>query len=832
MRWRESFWPNIRVALFFLILIGAISWPAPLFLSRHLIGNNIDNWIFFWNNWWTRQALATDYDWSFTPLLFYPRGVSLTTHSISHVHSLLAVLLEPLFGPIAAYNIVVLGSLWIGAVGMFLLVRALTRSPGAALLSGLLFALAPYHLSQALAHVHLGAIHWWPFYALFLRATLRRPDWRHTLGAAAFAALTVWSGLQLALLLALWTVVYVPWFLLARPGDERPDAKVGARRIGQLCLMLLVAVFLSLPILIPLAQARAALTGASTAFQAGATGQTDLLAYLIPPTYHPLWGTAVQPLYDRFVANRTTMAYLGFVAVGLALYGGWRRRRQASFWAFSSVAWLLLAAGSAPRINGEVYPSIPLPFRLLEPSFPFSALRNPDRFNLLLVFSLAVLAGYGAAALLRRRRWLLVPLVALLLLEYLPTPLPMWEPVPTSEQLLRLPEGAGSGVIDYPMGYTNSKLWLYYQTLHERPLVEGHTSRYSAATYEYIARQPVLRALYQAGEKPPNLPEETFAPVVVPPPALGIALRDLVSADIGLILLHRAYASEAQAEHFHRVLPAVPVYQDETLAVVDLSRLRPWHYGDAPVAVAPYARLLQAVPSLADDRQALALQLLFQLDAPPQSLDCQVVAAGHSSSVTTFFSPGHGWQPGDLDWQTVLLPLPGSLAGGRYALSLACDGSPTVNLVEQLLQLPDGHRLLSRDFPALDFQSEILLPGLYYWTEGATLHLALPWQARRSPADSYKLFVHLLDSTGAIVRQYDALPCNWGCPTDGWSAGQWIDDRAVLDLWGLPAGEYRLALGLYNPDSGERLKIQSTAGAVAPDNYFVTPDSFRITRRP
>jgi hypothetical protein len=91
-----------------------MTWPGALNLDQRLIGNNIDNWIYYWNDWWLRQAITSGQDWFYTDYLFYPPGTSLLTHAHSFLNSLLAFLLTPLVGSVAAFNLVILFGLWAG----------------------------------------------------------------------------------------------------------------------------------------------------------------------------------------------------------------------------------------------------------------------------------------------------------------------------------------------------------------------------------------------------------------------------------------------------------------------------------------------------------------------------------------------------------------------------------------------------------------------------------------------------------------------------------------------------------------------------------------------
>jgi len=89
-----------------------------------------------------------------------------------------------------------------------------------------------------------------------------------------------------------------------------------------------------------------------------------------------------------------------------------------------------------------------------------------------------------------------------------------------------------------------------------------------------------------------------------------------------------------------------------------------------------------------------------------------------------------------------------------------------------------------------------------------TLTVTLTWQATEPVTGDYTVFVHLLAPDGSKVAQHDTRPCDGACPTDTWQPGAIVTDRHTLDLEaGAPPGPYRLAIGLYLLDSGERAAI-------------------------
>ncbi len=128
------------------------------------------------------------------------------------------------------------------------------------------------------------------------------------------------------------------------------------------------------------------------------------------------------------------------------------------------------------------------------------------------------------------------------------------------------------------------------------------------------------------------------------------------------------------------------------------------------------------------------------------------------------------------------------------------------------------------------FGEGIRLVGYDQQVSDAALSLRLYWQADVSPDAEYSLFVHLAprDSRGA-VSQWDGPPAMSSRPTYTWTepsetiVGEWI---SVEIPEGIPPGEYRVLVGLYDFYSGQRLAVidngpGSIAGILEGDSIYL-----------
>ena len=96
---------------------------------------------------------------------------------------------------------------------------------------------------------------------------------------------------------------------------------------------------------------------------------------------------------------------------------------------------------------------------------------------------------------------------------------------------------------------------------------------------------------------------------------------------------------------------------------------------------------------------------------------------------------------------------------------------------------------------------------------GGIVRLDLVWQTDAPMQERYKVFIHLVDENGQLISQCDSEPMDGIRPTDGWQPGELISDKYGLLLSPLPGssetglapGEYQITMGVYHPDTGERV---------------------------
>ena len=832
--WLKRLW----VPLAYTALTLVMTYPAVWHIGDQVLGSGVDTWIFWWNNWWVKKALVTGENVYFTHHLFFPEGADLTYHSFSWLNTALWLLLEPLVGAVAAYNLSVLWVFPLAGWGMECLVRELTGSKRAAFLAGLVYAFVPYRMGQY-NHLTLMGTQWLPLYTLYLLRAIRDRHWRHALLASLFLVLTALVGWNLFLYLVIWTAWVGCYAWLSRMSTFRWLVSVMA------CTFLIGCLVLS-PLLVPLL--RIGRLGAEDTLgsveQEGYVEQdrtqTDLLGYFVPSRFHPVWGRAVTPIsYQLGTPDKPQrVVFLGYIVMALLGYGLARRsvRRRTGLWWGGTLLWWLMALGPFLKFSGQVYRNIPLPYYALSRLYVFQLLKMPDRYNVMLSLPVAVMTGYAVADLLARLRdksrlGVFAALSALVLFEYLSVPVEM-QPLripPFYEQLAR--EQGEFGIVELPIDFhTAAKQYMLYQTVHGHPIIAGHVSRRPSESTAFLDDNPFLSHLVQMREVDPSLTD------------VSRQLWALQDAGFRYVILHKTWFDADQMAHWQRYMLTIPRFEDERIAV----------YTSDPLAGRDFTFTDELAPGIGLVRANLSTDCLtpgrvLEVDvgwgttaAPGQDLDVEIALVGdrdavHQKQAFALSSdwPTRDWPANAVAWEYYTLRASPSLPTGAYTVTLAL-ADPATGVIKgrpaTVGKVTVSSSPCTFDVPpdvvgvnAL-FGDDLRLLGYQLHRDGDWLRLALHWRSQQRMETDYKIFVHVFDpATTLPVAQDDAMPRRWAYPTTLWGPGEVVEDVIPISLGGVPAGSYGVAIGVYDPVTMERLAVVDGTGQPQPDGRLVFP---------
>lgn len=398
------------LAAYTLITIGFL-YPLSLHPQAYL--SRIDAQQLAWGCWWVMEAIQRGLSPFFTPFLYHPEGVSLYFHTLNPFYAVLTLPLQPLVGIVAAYNLIGMLVFISAAGGAAWLGTTLSGSRWGGFVAGIVFGFAPTHFFHFdVGQSQMQTVVWLPIYVLCLYHWLYAPhaltppirtQLRWLLGAALALTLTSYVDWQLVVYQLIFSVYAALW-VLATQRTHR------LQTLGQVLLrgVLLGGLYAlaAAPLLLPtLAEFRAT----EQPYMLRSNQDTidhsaDLLAFLIPAPYHPLWGAWSEQLLDGFrrPGILVTMVPLSYVGLGLAAVAGGRNWRAARFWLGAMLMFLVFALGPVLRVAGTVT-EIPLPYELLNQINIIRISRAPARYVIPAILCLAVLAAIGIAALQQLR---------------------------------------------------------------------------------------------------------------------------------------------------------------------------------------------------------------------------------------------------------------------------------------------------------------------------------------------------------------------------------------------------------------------------------------------
>jgi hypothetical protein len=145
-------YPLLGATALLIALTIILTWPQFLFLGSK-VADHGDPLLSIWRVSWIAHVLPGDVRHLFDTNIFHPHPRTLAYSDATLLEGLIALpLLWANANPVLVYNLLLLGGIVSSGVGMFVLVRHLTGSVDAALVSAAIFTLAPYRICI----MHLG----------------------------------------------------------------------------------------------------------------------------------------------------------------------------------------------------------------------------------------------------------------------------------------------------------------------------------------------------------------------------------------------------------------------------------------------------------------------------------------------------------------------------------------------------------------------------------------------------------------------------------------------------------------------------------------------------
>ena len=488
--------------MMYAILAAAFSWQLLLNFDKTGIGDALLQPYYYW---WMKTAISSLQNPYYTDYIFFPQGANLAFGFGMIPDAILMLPITILFGANQAVNSSFVVGYILSGYFTFLLCHDLTGNKNASFIGGLIFAFNPYHVSLVPHQMILACAQWIPFYLFMFRRALisDKRKW------AVFAGLAMAVIILTDQLQAIFSVMVTAFLIIILCFNKMTakSAKTGQlpefRNVStKILIMVIVSAVLSSFYLFAAVDFLLTNTAALKIqpFEHGGANQfgADILGFIMPPSFHPLWGALFKPV-------GVSCFFLGFLPLILAIIGA---KKYFSSGVTKTVLILtivvfILSLGVTLKFNGQWEwdgTIFKLPYYYFYNFPPISLIRTPYRFHLLTTLGIALLASYGVTYVTqtKSKKWvgIVIPIiVCVVILEFLPGAgkYEIAGPVPKIYHQMAL-DSEPYSVLILPLsrwtslvknGSESPSRLMYYQTIHGKKMFNGFSSRVGNKSLEF-----------------------------------------------------------------------------------------------------------------------------------------------------------------------------------------------------------------------------------------------------------------------------------------------------------------------------------------------------------
>ncbi|HEX9077810.1 MAG TPA: hypothetical protein VF932_18655 [Anaerolineae bacterium] len=748
------------------------------------------------NTWiiaWVGHGLLTDPLHLFQTNIFYPYPNTLAFSETLIPQGLLALPISLATGnTVLGYNLVLLFSFWLAAYAMYLFVFDLVHHRGAALVAGTIFAFNPYNLGN-LAQVQLLSFGWLPLALLYLRKSIHNSQFergsrplsvRNSFLLGLYFSIQSLASIYYAFLSGIAVVLLVIWSMAdgwVRAQRNRLAWVPFFRRAAtQLTFSAVVIAILVVPILLPYLQVQRDL-GFQRKVEESEPFSASLVLYTEVSPQNALYGSLLAPR-PPIIAGGYPLDNLfpGILPVILAVVGV-VAARQDSKWLYIVLLAIAFLLSLGPRLflAPTVGTSITLPYHWLYDAVSLlHALRAPVRFDALVMFALAVLAGMGVTKLTMNKEIAGLGICLLVSVEYLAVPAANIVPVPTGnaipEYVRWLAQQPHGTILELPMIASDPTKPLldlttqYLTTYHWQDTPDGY-SGFNPGKRGEIAYEMQF------------FPNERSDALIR---TLGVQYLVVHSADLPDWNTRRDAVNKTAGLQLVKQFGGDYVYRVEPRAEGRQSMSARAYF---PSPATPGAGII--VYLILENRDAHSVAVL-----PTDTL--QVEAHWSDSSVQQVAAP-LPLVTSTVSVVPVRLKAPSRQGAWQVELRVSSPAIGIQNLKGQII-VDDGEPAHQIVLPARVLLSSPVKP---IYSPGDQIELNLTWQPLNKIDAYYSASVRVVDAKGIkITGAQDRQPVR---ETMLWVPGVVVPDRFDLSLpRDLAPGEYFVQLLLYQPELG------------------------------
>ena len=370
-------------------------FPFTLHINNSFlnVGDTLYNfWIFNSN----LHKLTTHPSDLFNTNIMFPEENTLAygdhQYPTSLIYGIILILVQ---NKILAYNL--LYFLVVAASGFtaYLLVKYLTKSWIAGLISGVFFAFFPYRIHH-IAHIQLLQLQWLPLSVLFLFKIFDEQRIKNSLLFALFSSLTILSSFYLGFQLFFIIIILLLFFI----GIYK---KIYLKKIPFLLLSCFLIILMILPFIIPYLEVKLANPGFTRTYEEISSFSGELHTLFIVNGVNFMYDLIYRHYLSSILSGGEgwftgflimIFAFIGFVS---AFFFKRDVRESIIKFAFSFMFLFLLIMAFGPTLRSNTaLNGMKLPYYFFFKYLPgLKSLRSPSQFALGFTFALCILGGFG-----------------------------------------------------------------------------------------------------------------------------------------------------------------------------------------------------------------------------------------------------------------------------------------------------------------------------------------------------------------------------------------------------------------------------------------------------
>jgi len=464
-------------------------------MKSFFYGDSFDNLARLWSYWWIRYSWISGISSENISIVAYPYGIK--SIPIFSIWTYLLKWSSIILGDVLTHNIQIILCFFLTGIVMYYFILYITKSKAAALFSGLVLTLSPYHFARSWDHLGLANMQWlvgYIFSIIYLNQTEKKRI--AVLSGVLFGLIGQFSNyyyVYFAFLFSMIYLLYRIWYdIFIVKNIPIAQWRRFFTNIGIVAFVGAVMMCVQLgPMLFCKDSSAQTTVFIRTLGQLFADSAT-LLNYILPAVYNPVLGKITAPWIGTIFYGENSGAeqtiYLGFVPMFLAFWG-WKKCKQRqkiekqttydnfNIGLFSFALIVFIITSFSPYWGSEQGFFIPFPSYFLFKIFPM--FRNYARVASLVLICLCVLSGYGLKNLLlnatkRKKQVITLACCFFLCIEFLNfPPFHITDVRNVSETYAWVKQLDDRTVLaEYPIE-ADLRQYLFNQRIHEKPIING-----------------------------------------------------------------------------------------------------------------------------------------------------------------------------------------------------------------------------------------------------------------------------------------------------------------------------------------------------------------------